>query len=182
LWPSKILEIPPNPPPLWPPQNRLIYVPINSSWRQVSKYVIYISIDTWRQKVMILEASYSITQIFVYIADNGHLRKSDWLSFMNSSSCIVRQISLCSEGLTRAWCFFDSCRCPPRPNPSIQTIILDRACLGSILKGSRHSGGGQEACFQGFQKCTIFAQQTGPRTKSFRGRFPSPFFCFDGYG
>jgi len=61
------------------------------------------------------------------------------------------------------------------PTPAFQTIILDRACLGSILKGSRHSGGGQKACFQSFQKCTIFAQQTGPLTKSFRGKFSTPF-------
>ena len=67
-------------------------------------------------------------------------------------------------------------------NPAFQTILLDRACLGSILKGSRHSGDGQKACFRGFQKCTIFAQQTGPRNKSFRGKFSPPFFCFDGYG
>jgi len=50
------------------------------------------------------------------------------------------------------------------------------------MKGSRHSGGDQEACFQGFQKCTIFAQQTGSRSKSFRGKFPPPFFLLDGYG
>jgi len=68
------------------------------------------------------------------------------------------------------------------PNPAFQTIKLDRACLGSILKGSRHSGDGQKACFRGFQKCTIFAQQTGPCTKSFRGKFPPPFFLLDGYG
>ena len=67
------------------------------------------------------------------------------------------------------------------PAPAFQTIKLDRVCLGSILKGSRHSGDGQKACFQGFQKCTIFAQQTGPRTKSFRGNF-HPLFCFYGYG
>jgi hypothetical protein len=62
------------------------------------------------------------------------------------------------------------------PTPAFQTIKPDRACLGSILKGSRHSDGGQEACFQGFQKCTIFAQQTGPRTKSFWGKFSPPLF------
>ena len=39
-----------------------------------------------------------------------------------------------------------------------------------------------ESVFQGFQKCTIFAQQTGPRTKSFRGIFSTPLFCSDGYG
>jgi len=43
------------------------------------------------------------------------------------------------------------------PTPAFQTMTLDRACLGSILKGSRHSGGGQKAWFQGFQKCTICA-------------------------
>ena len=47
------------------------------------------------------------------------------------------------------------------PNPAFLTIILDKACLGSMLKGSQHSGGGQKACFQGFQKCTILAQETG---------------------
>jgi hypothetical protein len=62
------------------------------------------------------------------------------------------------------------------PTSAFQTIKLDRACLGSILKGSWHSGDGQKACFRGFQKCTIFAQQTGPRTKSFRGKFSPPFF------
>jgi hypothetical protein len=35
---------------------------------------------------------------------------------------------------------------------------------------------GQRACIQDFQTCTTFAQQTGPRTKSFRGKFPSPLF------
>jgi len=62
------------------------------------------------------------------------------------------------------------------PSPAFQTIILDRACPGSILKDSRHPGGGHKACFQGFQKCTIFAQQTGPRTKSFGGEFSPPLF------
>ena len=62
------------------------------------------------------------------------------------------------------------------PTPALQTIKLDRACLGSILKDSRHSGDGQKAYFQGFQKCTIFAQQTGPHN------FVPPFVCFDGYG
>ena len=60
------------------------------------------------------------------------------------------------------------------PTPAFQTIKLDRACLGSILKGSQNSGDGQKACFQGFQKCTIFAQQKGPRTKSFKGKISSP--------
>ena len=68
------------------------------------------------------------------------------------------------------------------PTPAFQTIKLDRVCVGSILKGSRHSGDGQKACFWGFQKCTIFAQQTGPRIKSFRGKCSTPFFCFNGYG
>ena len=35
-----------------------IYIPIDSSRRQDSKYVIYISIDMCRQKVMILDASW----------------------------------------------------------------------------------------------------------------------------
>ena len=52
------------------------------------------------------------------------------------------------------------------PTPAFQTIKLDRVCVGSILKGSRHSGDGQKACCRGFQKCTIFTQQTGPSTKS----------------
>jgi len=37
-------------------------------------------------------------------------------------------------------------------------------------------GGGQKARFQGFQKCTILAQQTGPRSNSFKGNFSTPFF------
>jgi len=49
------------------------------------------------------------------------------------------------------------------PTPAFQTLKLDRACLGSIPKGSQYSGDGQKACSQGFQKCIIFAQQTGPR-------------------
>ena len=63
--------------------------------------------------------------------------------------------------------------------PAFQTIKLDRECLKSILKGSWHSGDGQKASFQGFQKCNIFAQQTGPRTN---GQISTPFFCFNGYG
>ena len=35
---------------------------------------------------------------------------------------------------------------------------------------------GQRACIQDFQTCTTFAQQTGPRTKSFRGKFSTPLF------
>jgi hypothetical protein len=35
------------------------------------------------------------------------------------------------------------------PSPAFQTIILDRACPGSILKDSRHPGGGQKV-FPGF--------------------------------
>ena len=50
-------EDPPHnsPTPPGPLQNRLIYIPIDSSRRQNSKYVIYISIGT--HKVMILEPS-----------------------------------------------------------------------------------------------------------------------------
>ena len=62
------------------------------------------------------------------------------------------------------------------PNPAFLTIILDKACLGSMLKGSQHSGGGQKACFQGFQKCTILAQETGPHTQSFQGNISTPLF------
>ena len=61
------------------------------------------------------------------------------------------------------------------PAPAFQTIIFDRACPGSILKDSRHPGGGQKASFQGFQKCTIFAQQTGPRTSPLGANFHPPF-------
>jgi hypothetical protein len=67
------------------------------------------------------------------------------------------------------------------PSPAFQTIILDRACPGCIMKDSRHPGGGQEVCLQGFQKCTIFAQRTGPRTKSFGDEFsPPPSFVVMG--
>jgi len=62
------------------------------------------------------------------------------------------------------------------PTPAFQTIKLDRARLGSILKDYRHPGGGQKACFQGFQKCTMFAQQTGICIKSFGGEFSPPLF------
>jgi len=51
---------PPNPDPL---KNRLIYIPIDSSRRQNFEYVIYISIDRWRQKVIILDASWVRKQI-----------------------------------------------------------------------------------------------------------------------
>ena len=37
------------------PQNGLNYIPIDSFWRQDSKYVIRISIDTWRQKLWQLQ-------------------------------------------------------------------------------------------------------------------------------
>ena len=55
-WPTNILKTlsqfsdPPAPPPTQPPQIRLIYIPIDSSRRQDSEYIIYISIDTWRQE------------------------------------------------------------------------------------------------------------------------------------
>jgi len=52
---------PTHPPPT---QNRLIYISIDSSRRQDSKYIIYIGIDTCRQKVMILDASWCIFHIF----------------------------------------------------------------------------------------------------------------------
>jgi len=84
-------------------------------------------------------------------------------------------VSVCAQK------YFFGCRCPLRPTPAFQTIKLDRVCLGSILKGSWHSGDSQKACFQGFQKCTIFAQQTGPRSP-LGANFHPPFFCFDGYG
>jgi hypothetical protein len=60
------------------------------------------------------------------------------------------------------------------PNPAFQTIELGRACLGSILKGSRLSGDGQKACFQGFLKCTIFAHKQA-HALSFRDKFSPPF-------
>jgi len=39
------------------PLNRLIYIPIDSFWRQDTKHVIYITINTRRQNVMILTGS-----------------------------------------------------------------------------------------------------------------------------
>jgi len=68
------------------------------------------------------------------------------------------------------------------PTPATQTIILGKASLGNMLKGPCHSGGGQTTSFQGSQKYTVSAQQTGPRTKSFRGKYSAPMFALSGYG
>ena len=86
--------------------------------------------------------------------------------------------SVLGDGLTRAWYISEISVIAAHhgPSPAFQTMLLNRTCPGSILKDSRHPGGGQKACFWGFQKCTMFAQQTGPRTKSFRGKFFTPFF------
>jgi len=64
--PPQISYPPWTPPPPRPPQNRLVYIPIDSSWRQDSKYVICISIDKRRQKVMILEPSWLLRKINEY--------------------------------------------------------------------------------------------------------------------
>ena len=39
-----------------------------------------------------------------------------------------------------------------------------------------------ESVFPGFSKMHHFCPADGPRTKSFRGKFRTPFFSFDGYG
>ena len=49
--------IPPPATPL-PDTIRLIHIPIDSSRRQDSEYIIYTSIGTWRQKIMILTGSW----------------------------------------------------------------------------------------------------------------------------
>ena len=58
------------------------------------------------------------------------------------------------------------------PPPAFQTIILDRACLGSILKGSRHR----------VSKNAPFRPSKQAHALSFRGLFSTPIFYFDGYG
>ena len=69
-----------------------------------------------------------------------------------------------------------------RPLPAFQVKILIRASLGSILKGPWHLGGGQKMFSQGFQDCTIFVQQTSPRTEFFGGNFHPFFFVCYVYG
>jgi len=68
----------PPPPPLLTPQNWLIYIPTNSSRHQDSEYVVYISIDTWRQKVMILEASCCGCKIWSLAYALAHMLKLLW--------------------------------------------------------------------------------------------------------
>jgi hypothetical protein len=103
---------------------------------------------------------------------------------------VVHSMSWFVMSLERVYCKISeqmafenlSCRYPPRPNPSITDHSTRQVMPWEYTEMLPHSGGGQKACFQGFQKCSIFAQQSGPRTKSFRGKLPTPFFCFDGYG
>jgi len=64
-WPRKFLEpLPPisEPPQMTTyqltPQNRLIYIPIDSFWRQDSEYAIHTSINMWRRTVTITTASW----------------------------------------------------------------------------------------------------------------------------
>ena len=57
--PPQIVWVPPNDhPPTDPSELTHLYIPIDSSQRQGSEYVIYISIDTWRQYFMMLDASW----------------------------------------------------------------------------------------------------------------------------
>ena len=61
-------------------------------------------------------------------------------------------------------------------------IIVDRACLESILKESQNSGVDQKACFQGFQKCTILPSKQAHARSPLGTNFQPPFFCFNGNG
>ena len=69
---SKNALTPPGPPPPRPPQNRLIYIPIDSNQLQGSEYEFFIGIDMCVQKVIILDASclgsknYSATKTMGY--------------------------------------------------------------------------------------------------------------------
>jgi len=69
-----------------------------------------------------------------------------------------------------------SCRCPPQPNPSIPDHNTWQGMHWEHTDRILTPRWWPESAFPNFQKCTIFAQQTGPRTKSFRGKFSPPYF------
>jgi hypothetical protein len=102
--------------------------------------------------------------------------KSEWLNLIKLFilACLSNQFAL--EGADRSLVFFciSAVAAHHGPTPAFQTIMLDRACLTSILKGSQHSGGGHKACSQGFQKCTRLPSKQVHAQKSFRGELLPP--------
>jgi len=65
-----------------------------------------------------------------------------------------------------------------RKYPTKKGVIYNQATTANLFGAVfvPHSGGGQTVCFQGFQECTVFAQQTVPRTV-FLGQIFNPIFA-----
>jgi hypothetical protein len=66
------------------------------------------------------------------------------------------------------------------PASAFQTIKLDRACLGSILKVPKTLMARKRV--YGVSRNATFLPSKQAHALSCRGKFPPPFFCFDGYG
>ena len=123
-----------------------------------------------------IKTMFNHSNICLPTADPSLVSLIGWV-LLNSSSGIVCQISLCSEGLTRAWCLLKMSAVAAHhgPSPTFQTIELDRACPGSILKDSRHPGGGQKV-FPGFLEMHHFCPANRSTHQVLWGRVFSPHF------
>jgi hypothetical protein len=100
---------------------------------------------------------------------------------------ILQQIHLVKSDLSLNSCtdpcfFYLAVGAHHNPSLAFLTIILDRACLGSKLKNSRHSGDGQKACLQGSRNAPFLPSKQAHALSPLGQMFNPPFFCCDGYG
>ena len=68
------------------------------------------------------------------------------------------------------------------PSPAFQTIILDRACPGSVLKNSDTQVVARKRVSRVSRNAPFWPRKQAHTHSPFRAIFQPPFFCFDGYG
>ena len=94
---------------------------------------------------------------------------------------ILQQIHLVKSDLSLNSCtdpcfFYLAVGAHHNPSLAFLTIILDRACLGSKLKNSRHSGDGQKACLQGSRNAPFLPSKQAHALSPLGANFHPPFF------
>jgi len=122
----------------------------------------------WSQFHHFFMSIYAVTVAFFWSPSSLVISLIDWVSLNSSSGIIVCRIMAFGNL---------SCCCPPRPISSIPDHNTLQGMSWEHTEGlptPRWSG--QKVCFQGFQKCTIFASKQAHTTLSPLGANVHPLF------